>query len=85
MKGRKYCSHCGAKLNTKLVGAETVFEYYGESQSIEYDSAYNEKTGERQFVLAYECPNYVKRLFFCSPHDSGFFDEIVTKKLIKTK
>lgn len=70
-----YCTECGTKLITKVVGAEKLLEGIGESDWSKYYK-YNEETGQRQYLKMRFCPN--KRVFNFG-HDEYFVDKLVTK------
>lgn len=78
-KHERYCSHCGLKMIETLVGAETNMMFYGDMSSIPFGSAYDEKTGERQFCYKYICPCWKKKLWglLYSKHDNYFVNKIV--------
>ena len=78
-KHERYCSHCGLKMIETLVGAETNMMFYGDMSSIPFGSAYDEKTGERQFCYKYICPCWKKKLWglLYSKHYNYFVNIIV--------
>ena len=53
-----YCSYCGAEMLEGIVGAENVTDGF----SLPLYTAYDSKTGKRQWVKVFRCPN--SRRFF---------------------
>jgi len=51
-----YCTECGNELKMTLVGAEKFYYVYSTGCFHPY-SKYNRKTGKRQYVKRYKCPN----------------------------
>ncbi len=73
-----YCRGCGRKLKSTTVGAEN---YYFESEAgrIHTNSAYNKKTGKRQVVFEYSCPDYRKSAWnyiFGQKHDNFMHEDV---------
>ena len=52
----KYCYKCGARLLKTKIGAEKVREYSPFGSCYSY-SAFNSRTGERQYGMKFYCPN----------------------------
>lgn len=75
----RYCTHCGREMVIRLIGAETAMQYYGDTKTIPVGGAYNYKTGARQYVRHYTCPQWKDKLFSRSKHDTYFKDEIITE------
>lgn len=67
----RYCSKCGAKLDAFKVGAED-FYYLTPAGKIYPYTAYNKKTGKRQYVYRYLCPE--KRWY--NEHDDYMVDKV---------
>ena len=78
-KDIRYCSYCGHKIEPELVGAEVkVLMCYGmDCFKQPVGNRFDEKTGKRQYVRRYRCPNWRKRFLFSSPHDSYIVKEII--------
>ncbi len=73
----RYCSYCGAEMIERLDGAETCYMFYGDMPTIPVGSRFNRKTGKQQFCYRYICPHWKKKIFFRSPHDNYFLEEII--------
>ena len=69
----RYCSKCGTRIIPQLVGAE---EFYFETETgrIYPYSAFDRKTGKRQYVFRFRCPN--KRWW--NAHDDYMEGEIIS-------
>ena len=81
-KNKKYCSYCGAVMIESDVPAEkTEKEYctFGGCYRMSMGSPFNTKTGKRQYVKEFICPLYKERIFFSSPHDQYYIDDVFTK------
>ena len=79
-KNQLYCSYCGSEMIETMEGAEKNMMFYSDSPSIPFSSAYDKKTGKRQFCYRYTCPNWKNGFLgiFYSQHDDYFIDEIIT-------
>lgn len=53
----RYCSTCGSELVTETVGAETIKEYGWDGDEYTPYTAYDSKTGLRNWATRYYCPN----------------------------
>ena len=75
MKEKRYCSYCGAKIKPEIIGAEVRVLYcgFGDCWKKSISSRYDPKTGKRQYVRKYRCPNSTR---FFNKHDD-FIDEKV--------
>ena len=73
-KRKLYCTKCGSELKMILVGAEEFYYFYPECGKFYPYSKYNQKTGKRQYVKRYKCPN--KKWW--NSHTDFMEDEIVT-------
>jgi hypothetical protein len=69
----RYCRECGTQLVESLTGAEN-YEACGWGDYYKPYHNYDNKTGKRQYVRKYECPQ--KRFF--NNHSSYMVDEIIT-------
>ena len=80
-QNKKYCSYCGTKMIETDVPAETKQTYcYGlDCQKIPMGSAYNTKTGKRQYVKEFTCPNFQKHCLLTDKHDNYYIDDVFTK------
>ncbi len=79
----KYCSYCGKKCVRSLVGAETVkvLECIGyEPMYFQLASAFDEKTGKRNYAEKFTCPDYNKKKWYqiFSPHDEFIIEKVIT-------
>lgn len=83
---KRYCSYCGAQMIMKKVPAETENTYYYGINVVKrpMGSPYDIKTGKKQWVREYICPNYVKKKWwvFTGDHDKYFDDRILTNRAI---
>lgn len=63
----EYCTTCGEKLVRTRIGAEEIIDYmyYG---SYHPYTAYDSKTGERNWGYEYKCPNYRRSGWFSTSH-----------------
>lgn len=52
-----YCTECGEQLTTHKEGAENHEYFVPWSPYSNNYSKYNEKTGKRNYVRVYKCPN----------------------------
>ena len=75
IKEIKYCSYCGHEIKPIFVGAETEYYFYDCDATIPYGDAYNQETGQRQYVAKYICPKFSK--WFDTKHDSYSIDKII--------
>ena len=75
----RFCSYCGSSVFERLLGAETNMMFYGDQPTIPLDSAYDKKTGQRNYCYKYICPHYKEKKWFeCySPHDNYFVDVVI--------
>ena len=75
----RYCSHCGIVCIEKMLGAETNMMFYGDQSTIPLDSAYDKKTGQRNYCYKYTCPKWEKKCWglFYSDHDDYFVDKVI--------
>jgi len=69
-----YCRMCGRQMIENMIGAENYFEEYPECGKSYPYYRYNQKTGKRQYVYRYICPN--KKLF--RRHDDFINEKIIT-------
>lgn len=75
----RYCSHCGRLMIETMHGAETNMMFYGDQSTIPLASAYDKRTGKRNYCYKYTCPLWKKRWggLIYSEHDDYFIDEII--------
>ena len=75
----RYCSHCGKRMKSMLLGAETNMMFYGDMSTIPLASAYNKNTGKRQYCYRYTCPDFKKKMWglIFSKHNDYFIDEVI--------
>ena len=71
----RYCGHCGEELQQSMVGAEKYEDCFMGDIMHPYQP-YSTKTGKRQYVRRFKCPNSNGWLF--NPHDDFTIGEIET-------
>ena len=79
---KRYCSYCGAEMIERDVPAEKAKEEhctFGGCFRWSMGTAFNTRTGKRQYVKELVCPKYKKRIFPSSPHDQYYYDKVFTK------
>jgi len=71
---KRFCKHCGKRLMLSIVGAENFITPESECET------YNSKTGERNLITQYECPERKKKFLFLNyidfRHDSYALGDI---------
>lgn len=75
---KRYCSECGKECIRELVGAETVRVYSFEGNSYRLAAPFDKKTGKRNLVEQFTCPEYLEKKWWqYTDHDNYTLDKII--------